>query len=406
MQNNEIKVHVVDYGRKCLYMRYADPVTGKHVAKSTGTSKRKDAVKAAGKWEAELRSGKYKPPSRATWAEFWTRYEEEVLPGMSPATADKAAAVRSVAEKTMAPERMADLTPSWFTTFCAKLRDRKLTEQTIEGYVRYLSAAITYAVQWGMLAERPKIGFKRLGKAGKNKAKGRHLTTEEFERMLASVPSVVLGKRGLGVRNGADPDAVVASWRHFLRGLWLSGLRLEESLELWWDRNDRLRVDLSGRRPMLWIPGARQKSGQDQHLPITPDFAEYLQNVPPERRRGRVFNPARRSRSGGRLVRDSVTHVIGQIGRKANVAVWTHPRTGTVKYASAHDLRRSFGFRWATRVMPMVLQRLMRHESLNTTMAYYVQVNAAATADAVWESWKGNTLGNTEAETCEITAEL
>ncbi len=37
-----------------------------------------------------------------------------------------------------------------------------------------------------------------------------------------------------------------------------------------------------------------------------------------------------------------------------------------------HDLRRSFGERWATRVMPQVLMELMRHESIEATMNYYV----------------------------------
>ena len=34
-----IKVHVVDYGRKHLVMRYVCPQTGKQVAKSTGVPK-------------------------------------------------------------------------------------------------------------------------------------------------------------------------------------------------------------------------------------------------------------------------------------------------------------------------------------------------------------------------------
>ena len=43
--------------------------------------------------------------------------------------------------------------------------------------------------------------------------KGRAPTTEEYERMLDVVPRVV----------GEDE---AESWRHFLAGLWLSGLRL------------------------------------------------------------------------------------------------------------------------------------------------------------------------------------
>jgi integrase len=52
--------------------------------------------------------------------------------------------------------------------------------------------------------------------------------------------------------------------------------------------------------------------------------------------------------------------------------------------ASAHDLRRSFGFRWSRRVMPTILRELMRHESIETTMRYYVGQNAESTADELW----------------------
>ena len=65
------------------------------------------------------------------------------------------------------------------------------------------------------------------------------------------------------------------------------------------------------------------------------------------------------------------------------------------KFASAHDLRRAFGFRWALKVMPAVLQSLMRHEDVQTTMKYYVGQDANAMADAIWNA-AGNTLGNTQ----------
>ena len=54
------------------------------------------------------------------------------------------------------------------------------------------------------------------------------------------------------------------------------------------------------------------------------------------------------------------------------------------KYASAHDLRRAFGTRWASRVKPAVLQKLMRHASINTTMAYYVDLDADELGDELW----------------------
>ncbi len=58
-----------------------------------------------------------------------------------------------------------------------------------------------------------------------------------------------------------------------------------------------------------------------------------------------------------------------------------------MKYASDHDLRRAFGERWAARIMPAQLRELMRHESIETTLRYYVGANVERTADACWEAF-------------------
>ena len=44
--------------------------------------------------------------------------------------------------------------------------------------------------------------------------------------------------------------------------------------------------------------------------------------------------------------------------------------------------------------MPTVLRELMRHETIQTTMQYYVGINAEATADELWNAL-GSTLGST-----------
>src|SRR3954452_14678462 len=86
---DEIKVHVCKYpDRDNLVMRYVDPFTGRQVQRSTGTKVRRDAEKAAGKWEAELREGRYKAQSRMTWEEFRDKYETEVLPSKANGTGD------------------------------------------------------------------------------------------------------------------------------------------------------------------------------------------------------------------------------------------------------------------------------------------------------------------------------
>jgi len=59
---------------------------------------------------------------------------------------------------------------------------------------------------------------------------------------------------------------------------------------------------------------------------------------------------------------------------------------GKVKFASSHDLRRSFGERWSKRIMPPDLMRLMRHETIETTMKFYVGQNARSTAAVLSEA--------------------
>lgn len=149
---------------------------------------------------------------------------------------------------------------------------------------------------------------------------------------------------------------------------------------------------------MLWIPAELEKGRQDRVLPIAPEFAEFLLATPEDQRHGRVFR-LRSRRGGGFLRKDRVSRIGSMIGEGAAVKVHTHPRTGKVKCASCHDLRRTFGDRWSRRIMPPDLMLLMRHESIDTTMKYYVGRNAQSTAATLWEAYgkeaEGNTNGNT-----------
>jgi integrase len=147
-------------------------------------------------------------------------------------------------------------------------------------------------------------------------------------------------------------------------------------MTLTWDEHG-MRVELSSKYPMLSIPADCQKSNKDEMLPVAPEFAEMLLSVPDDQRTGFVFNPARKHseerfkcpREAGRTIR--------LIGQRANVKVDEFTRKGetVIKYATAHDLRRAFGTRWAPRVMLVDLQKLMRHETIETTMKFYVNQN-------------------------------
>ena len=414
--SERVKVTVVEFGdRKHYMMQWRDPVTSRKKSRSTkvergGAKARREAERVAAKFEAELREGRYHEPLRTTWAEFRERYEAEKLPSLAKRTADRVGTVFNWVERVVKPARLADLTESRLSHLQAEMRKGGLAEATIKSHLAHLAAALGWAHRLGMLPKLPRIEKPKRARASKV-MKGRPITGEEFERMLAKVPNVVLAKRKPGDKERtpeqAERDrAVIASWKHYLKGLWLSGLRLAESMELWWDRDDKLCVDLSGEHPMLRIPAELEKGNQDRLLPMAPEFAEFLLATPEADRTGPVFNPRAQRVYEERLQPHRVGEIVVKIGRAAGVKVASKtivdPESGepveSVKYASAHDLRRSFGERWAGRLMPTDLMALMRHESIETTLRYYVGRNAQNTARTLWEAHRkataSNSLGN------------
>ncbi len=379
----EIRVHVLNKGRRYLYMRYVCPETGKLVERSTKTGDAKAAAKAAAVWEAELREGRYQKPSRMTWEAFREYYATNALPAFAATTATTYEATLNVFERICHPAKLADVTTGRVTAFATALREKRLSEATVGRHVRQLKVIMRWAHAQGLLQSLPKFNAPKRVRGSKI-MRGRPITLEEFERMLAAVPVVV-------------DNAAAASWEFYLRGLWASGLRLTESLGLRWDDSPgAIVVDFSGRRPMLRIPAEAQKANRDQLLPITPEFAALLHSVPEATRRGRVFKLV--AVDGSTLIasRRMVGPIVSAIGEKAGVVVDERAKGGETvrKFASAHDLRRAFGQRWSAKVMPNVLRELMRHTDIGTTMKFYVGQNAESTADAVW-AVSGDTLGDT-----------
>ncbi len=81
--------------------------------------------------------------------------------------------------------------------------------------------------------------------------------------------------------------------------------------------------------------------------------------------------------TGWQVAASTAGRIVTTLGKKAGVVV--NKEAG--KFASAHDLRRAFGTRWARLVKPAVLMVLMRHESIETTLSYYVDLDADDIAD-------------------------
>ena len=395
----EVRVHVVqEKDRRNLTMRYVDPATGRQVKRSAKTSNMTKALKNAAKWEAEINEGRDIRPSRITWDSFRLRYESEVVPTLAEKTGKMIATVFNAVERITHPKKLVNITSARLSAFQATLREEQHSEATIRSYLAHLRAALRWGVDVGMLPAVPKVP--RLKRAVASKvAKGRPISGEEFERLLAKVSEVLTEKPN---RQRKEPKApspeAVESWKYLLRGLWWSGLRLNEALNLYWDRPNGLSVDLSCKRPMLRIPAEAEKGHRDRIMPLAPEFAQFLLATPEDQRTGRVFKLVGVRGKTGEMGLEYVSATLAKVGLAAGVKVNTKTKidrkTGkkwqVVKFASAHDLRRSFGDRWSRRIMPPDLMALMRHNDIQTTMRYYVGRNAQATADALWAAYEAN----------------
>jgi len=396
---SEVKVQIVAArGYPCFRLKWKDPVTGRWhyrtsgVRRTAGRKARAEAERVAGALQAELAAGRYGLDRGVSWQDFRQRYEREVLSGLAANTGVKARTAFDLVERLLpvvSTGRLVEITGERLSYFASRLREQGKAESTIAGYLAHLKAALRWAAAVGLMPAAPK--FPRIrrakGAGADTPMRGRAISEEEFDRMLTQVVKVVGQERA-------------AAWKYFLRGLWLGGWRIQEALELTWDDPAKLRVDLTGKYPVVVIPGECHKSRKDTILPIAPEFAALLAETPESQRRGRVFKLLD---SGGKFAsRDTAIRVVSAVGRLAGVKVHTCPRTGKVKYATAHDLRRSFATRWAKVLMPTDLMVLMRHTSINTTLRFYVGRNAESTAETLWSiagrkgASNGATAGATE----------
>lgn len=364
-----------------LYMRHRNAETGEEELRSTGETDRREAERAAAKWEAELEEARYIRPGRTLWVDFRLRYETEVLKSLAESTDQKASGVFNAVEKLIEPLRLENITAGKLSRFQADLRENGAAESTIAGYLKHLKAALRWAKRVGLLVTVPEFPVIRRAKTGRRSPmKGRPLTDDEFKRFLKAVPKVV-------------EKADVKAWQFYLRGLWLSGLRLEESLKLWWDSDAGLRIIMNGRESLLKIPADDEKGVKDRLMPLVPEFQEFLSKIPPAQRKGLVFQIP------SRLKRQPIKTTVSRIGCEIGIAAKILVDERKQKYASIQDLRRTFGNRWARRVMPMVLKDLMRHETILTTESYYVELEASQTSAILWsahEKSQGDISGDTK----------
>lgn len=397
------KVRIVRPSGRPFQLRYDCPIEKREVRISTGTRDEDEAERQKTELEARLLLGLETKPNRQQvlgpemeWSDFREQYRTLHLSTVRDSTAFHAESRLDIAERILKPRTLGDVAdPNALQRLQARLlagdssrRTKPRSAHTVRGYMNCILAALNWAYLQDWLPTPPKL---RKLKTPKMKVmKGRPITENEFQEMLKATPTVV-------------GDEVAESWKHVLRGLWASALRLDELMHVSWDKPGTIRpVWRNGQLPVLEIPAAMQKNDTEENIPLLPWFEALLLETPVEQRRGWVFDPQSLQIKTGRKVRhhrpdaEWVGKVVARIGKEAGIEVEpADTRTGRpTKYASAHDLRRSCGERLRNAgVPPLVICRVMRHSSWETTRKHYAPGDVQRDAEVLTK-----TLSSQDAE--------
>ena len=373
------KVRLSQVSGRFIQMWYICPETGKKVRQSTGTRNPAEAEEVRADLEAKLRLGITQikrskvPGEHMPWAEFRWEYTHARLSTLKAESAVHAESRLDLAERIIKPKRLRDMANS---DALERLQNKLLegaesrkgnkprSTATVFSHMRSVYAALNWAKKKEWLTEVPQIDLVQVEQT----MKGRPLVGEEVDRILAATADIA-------------GELAAPSWIYLIRGLVASGLRLSELMNLSWDIQQTIRPDWRrGRLPTLWFPAYRQKRKRTEDIPLVPWFDELLQETPEGNRTGWVFEPVsltvnqKQKTYTERLTTTHVGRVISRVGKAAGVIVDEgDPRTGRgVKYASAHDLRRTFAVRLKRSGMPPdLIQQLMRHADFRTTEKYY-----------------------------------
>lgn len=370
MERTRIRVWVTKFGdRPFLQLQYIDPVTGKKKTRSAGTADPQIADDKRGDLEADLNAGRHADPSRLSWQAFRELYTAEHLSGTRPATQTSYTAGLDLFTRLTSPTTLRGVSERTISAFVASLRRDDYLPSSIHVYLSYLHAALAWARRQKLIPAVPDFPLVKVPRK-----RPQPVPEELTERLLA---------------------AATLQQRAFLLCGWLAGLRRSEAYYLEWEPSERFPwLDLERKR--IWLPAGFVKAVEDQWIAVHPDLeaallALRLTNLTPQAERltgsfsssngARVFHF---TGSRGPLSPASVSSEITVLARKVGVRL------------SMRSMRRGFACKHAASQPAQVLQRLLRHASIQTTVSYYANVDSAAE-----EAILGRASGNTSADSRE-----
>jgi integrase len=295
-------------------LKFYCPIQGRRIRKSCGTRDRRDAGRILRECRGRLLNGRYiesggaitaddetaNRPKQAlvaanglTWAECSEQYRNRMKSRMRPRSHRDTTYRLSTAERILRghykaqggpPEPLlADCTTRASLEFLqdalldgSESRRGSRSPNSVNSMMASIMAFVGYCRDHEWIDRVPRIDKIAVDEV----MKGRPISGEEFERMIAATP-VVVGK------------AAADSWTFTLKVLWESTFRIQDAMRFSWDDTEQIHPiwpRLRSQHPTLAIPSS-QKNRKIEEIPMLPSLAELLRSVPKHDRTGWIVNP-------------------------------------------------------------------------------------------------------------------
>jgi len=351
-----------------------DPNTGRPKRYSKTFALKKAAEKFQKQKEKELDQGTPRDPSSVTlkeYAEQWLQ-DKTQNDNLRPATVQLYRQTLDRLYNYFGAERLLrTIDREAAKSFRAKLqllssRKRELTQWTRHRILRNCKTLFREAVMDGKIIKSP---FKDISRGLKLvPSEWYHLKPDEYQKLLDFTPKL--------------HDKVLYAL------CYTAGLRLSEALALCWADVDfdKSRVRIVNRAASETVPPFYVKDTDSRTVPLpkhTLDLLLQLHETAPERvpyvvltkeRYERILAKWKECRKIGREWRNSYMANNTQRGFQKRLRLAEIETSG--KKLTIHTLRKCCGKNWADSTPnPGVVQKLMGHSSLDTTMKFYNQVN-------------------------------
>jgi integrase len=348
--------------RRNYLLSYHDPLTGKKIQLSAKTTRRREAEQKAIELENRLNHRDSPDDGSVDLPSIYMIYYSAMKKELAPKSLNKiATAVMHVNRLLPGVQSIKDYGRLNLNELKQKLLDEKRPVATVKSIMGSLRILLNWSFSQGYMQDKPIFPVIKTPAGFRGKTDP---VTEEFYLEL--------------LNHFRDHAELV--W--IFQGLWNSDLRLQDVFQLTW-HDSPVCVLWFDDIPLIKFAANTDKHKLEKYHPISPELVKLLR----ERRQnsGKVF-PLTGERG-------EIQHAdtLGDAIRHACRTVWGD-RPG--RPPTAHSFRRAYGDRWAMRVNPTVLTKLMRHADISTTLGYYAKMEALSVMKHLEQINLGDTLGD------------